>query len=204
MPVEEFGGSTFDEYQRAYSVLAGQLETIMGTVQSNRHLWIRPARLITQCAPGHCGCACHRVEDNAAILSSETQLDAEEGFVLDATELVAEAMNERKWTKTQLAQALGVRESEVVKRLQGRRNLTLRNFAAMLHVLGYDVQLKKHSHQTEKPVPFMEAHANSRIRDVVQGSSNEDAITRADIEAAQVDGNIRAWAEVDIRPEEED
>lgn len=66
---------------------------------------------------------------------SEALLE-EERLVLSATEAVYEAMEEKGVNGRQLAERLGVRPSEVSQRLSGRRNLTLRSFAAMLHVLG--------------------------------------------------------------------
>lgn len=70
------------------------------------------------------------------------RLYAQSSLVIDATELVAEAMEERGWTYQRLATALGVRKSEVRRRLQGRR-LTVRQVADMLHVMGYDVRIAK-------------------------------------------------------------
>jgi transcriptional regulator with XRE-family HTH domain len=61
---------------------------------------------------------------------------AEERLVLAATESVYEAMENAGVNSRQLAAKLGVRPSEISQRLSGRRNLTLRSLAAMLHVLG--------------------------------------------------------------------
>ncbi|MGV0778744.1 helix-turn-helix domain-containing protein [Mycolicibacterium elephantis] len=67
---------------------------------------------------------------------------AEERLVLSATEMVHEAMAAADKNKQELAELLGVRPSEVSQRLSGRRNLTLRTLARMLHVLGFRVELK--------------------------------------------------------------
>lgn len=81
-------------------------------------------------------------------------LDAEEGLVLDATELIAEAMVERECTRAELAQAIGMRKSWVTKRLRGKREMNLREFAAMMHVLGYDVRVTKHGHEENQWLPL--------------------------------------------------
>ncbi|MGV9677221.1 helix-turn-helix domain-containing protein [Nocardia sp. NPDC003482] len=69
-------------------------------------------------------------------------LVAEERLVLAATEMVHEALEATNTTKRQLADMLGVRPTEISQRLSGRRNLTLRSLARMMHVLGYGVGLE--------------------------------------------------------------
>ena len=73
----------------------------------------------------------------------EERLYVEKKLIFDATELVAEAMAERGWTKKRLADALKVRASEITQRLRGRRNLTLRSLADMLHAMGYEARISK-------------------------------------------------------------
>jgi len=75
--------------------------------------------------------------------ADERRLYAQKSLIFDATELVAEAMEERGWTRKRLANALSVRASEITQRLRGKRNLTLRSLADMLHVMEYDVRLAK-------------------------------------------------------------
>lgn len=67
---------------------------------------------------------------------------AEERLILAATELVHEAMENCAVNKKELAERLGVQPSEVSQRLKGKRNLTLRSFAAMLHQLDSSVELR--------------------------------------------------------------
>lgn len=67
---------------------------------------------------------------------------AEERLVVAASELTSEALERRGRTRTWLAQQLGVRLPEISQRLSGRRNLTLRSFAAMLHELDYDLEVR--------------------------------------------------------------
>jgi len=75
--------------------------------------------------------------------AEERRLYAQKSLIFDAAELVTEAMEERGWTRKQLADALKVRASEITQRLRGKRNLTLRSLADMLHVMGYEVRLSK-------------------------------------------------------------
>lgn len=66
---------------------------------------------------------------------------AEERLVLSATEMVYEALEHTGHSKKFLAGKLGVSRSEVSQRLNGKRNLTLRTLAAMLHQLGMKAEL---------------------------------------------------------------
>ncbi|UXA12395.1 helix-turn-helix transcriptional regulator [Mycobacterium sp. SMC-8] len=66
---------------------------------------------------------------------------AEERLVLAATEAVHDAMAEKGVNGQQLAALLNVKPSEVSQRLSGKRNLTLRTLAQMLHVLGKEADL---------------------------------------------------------------
>lgn len=75
--------------------------------------------------------------------TGERRLYAEKSLIFDAAELVAEAMEERGWTRKRLADALEIRASEITQRLRGKRNLTLRTLAGMLHVMDYDVRIEK-------------------------------------------------------------
>ncbi|MFI6999044.1 helix-turn-helix domain-containing protein [Nocardia sp. NPDC050175] len=74
--------------------------------------------------------------------SESDALFAEERLVLAANELVYEAMHATGKNKKQLADLLKVRPTEVSNRLSGRRNLTLRSLARMMHALGFDVELR--------------------------------------------------------------
>lgn len=69
------------------------------------------------------------------------RLLSEERLILSATEQVHEAMECAKVSKKTLAERLAVSKSEIGQRLSGRRNLTVRSLAAMLHELGYEATL---------------------------------------------------------------
>jgi transcriptional regulator with XRE-family HTH domain len=65
------------------------------------------------------------------------QMLSEERLILACTELVYKAMDEAGVeTKQELADLLHVSKNEVGQRLSGKRNLTIKTLAAMLHVLG--------------------------------------------------------------------
>lgn len=70
------------------------------------------------------------------------RLLAEERLIFRATELIAEAMEHRGITRKQLAEAVGVSQGEISQRLSGRRNLTLRSLAQMLHALHADIDVR--------------------------------------------------------------
>jgi len=79
------------------------------------------------------------------------RLVAEETALLEASELVAECLEERQVTRSALADRLGVSRSEVTQRLNGKRNLTVRTLGAMLHELGYRLRFETHDFARERP-----------------------------------------------------
>lgn len=75
---------------------------------------------------------------------------AEERLVIAATELACEGLERRGVSRSWLADRLGVNLSEVSQRLSGRRNLTLRSLAAMLHELGFSLELRLQEEQATR------------------------------------------------------
>lgn len=69
------------------------------------------------------------------------RLLSEERLILEATESVYDAMDRSQLKKSDIASKLGVSKSEVGQRLSGRRNLTVRSLAAMLHTLGFEAKI---------------------------------------------------------------
>lgn len=67
---------------------------------------------------------------------------AEEAALIDASELIAAAMEARGLSRSDLARLLNVSRSEVTARLRGDRNLTVRSLASTLHALGAKLELK--------------------------------------------------------------
>lgn len=76
---------------------------------------------------------------------------AEERALVDVAELVSEAIEARRTSRKALAEKLGIARSEITQRLSGRRNLTVRSLAAMLHELDYDLQLRVRDRQHARP-----------------------------------------------------
>lgn len=66
---------------------------------------------------------------------------AEERALIEATELVAERMEARGLTRSALANRLGIGRSEITQRLNGKRNLSVKTLASMLHELGYRIRI---------------------------------------------------------------
>jgi transcriptional regulator with XRE-family HTH domain len=70
------------------------------------------------------------------------RLLSEERLILEASEIVCEALEKRGRLRSELAQDLGISASEISQRLGGRRNLSLRTLADMLHVLDYGLEVR--------------------------------------------------------------
>jgi transcriptional regulator with XRE-family HTH domain len=70
------------------------------------------------------------------------KLAAQEELILAVTEAIWEELNRQRWTKSQLAEALGTTPANVTQWLNGSRNLTLRTLADIGRVLGVRVQLQ--------------------------------------------------------------
>lgn len=66
---------------------------------------------------------------------------AEESAMVDASELIAEALEASGLSKAELARKLNVSRSEITERLRGDRNITVRVLAATLHALGARLEL---------------------------------------------------------------
>ncbi|MEJ1087257.1 helix-turn-helix transcriptional regulator [Microbacterium sp. Mu-80] len=66
---------------------------------------------------------------------------AEESAMVDASELIARALEASGMSQADLARILGISRSEVTARLKGERNITVRKLAATLHALGATLTL---------------------------------------------------------------
>lgn len=81
---------------------------------------------------------------------------AEESVMVDAGELIAEAMERAGLSRSDLARKLGVPRSEITARLSGERNITVRNLAKTLHALGAKLVLDiEREPAQEQPDPSM-------------------------------------------------
>lgn len=70
---------------------------------------------------------------------------AEEAAMVDASELIAAALEASGMSQADLARALNVSRSEVTARLGGQRNLTVKSLAATLYALGAELKLSSGS-----------------------------------------------------------
>lgn len=84
---------------------------------------------------------------------------AEERAILAASELVAEALEVRGVNRSSLANSLGVKLSEVSQRLSGKRNLTMRSLAGMLHELDYGLEVRLIDRRAARKVVYHGARA---------------------------------------------
>lgn len=66
---------------------------------------------------------------------------AQEAAMVDAAELIAEALERSGMSQAELARALGIARSEVTARLRGERNITVRKLAETLHALDSTLEL---------------------------------------------------------------
>jgi transcriptional regulator with XRE-family HTH domain len=66
---------------------------------------------------------------------------AEEAAVVDASELIAEALDQSGITRAELARRLNVNRSEVTSLLEGERNISVKKLARTLHRLGFRLSL---------------------------------------------------------------
>lgn len=66
---------------------------------------------------------------------------AEEQIVVEAAEVVSEALEEQAVSRKEFADRLDMRPSHVSELLSGERDLTIRDLAVMLHVLGYQLAI---------------------------------------------------------------
>jgi transcriptional regulator with XRE-family HTH domain len=69
------------------------------------------------------------------------RLYAIEGLVTDAAELVARLMEQQGVNKAELARRLGKSRAWATQLLNGKANMTMRTFAAVVHALGAEVKL---------------------------------------------------------------
>lgn len=84
---------------------------------------------------------------------------AEERLMVQAVEAVYEALEGANVSRAELASRIGVKPSEISQRLSGKRNLTMRSFADMLHSVGKTVKFVL---EPEHPRGFVLLHVEGR------------------------------------------
>lgn len=75
---------------------------------------------------------------------------AQEAAMVDASELIARALEASGLSQADLARKLGVSRSEITARLKGERNITVRTLAETLHALGERLALSLDHHDTRR------------------------------------------------------
>jgi len=70
--------------------------------------------------------------------------------ILDASNLVSEAMHEKGMSQNELAKHIDVSKGYVSRLLSGSENVSLKNIARILHLLGKDLVLEVNSISSEK------------------------------------------------------
>ncbi|GAA3318873.1 helix-turn-helix domain-containing protein [Arthrobacter ramosus] len=108
---------------------------------------------------------------------------AEEAAMVDASELIALAMEKAQVGRSDLARLLRVPRSEITARLSGDRNITVRNLAKTLHVLGarlaLDIEVEEPVTTPSRGQLIRDAYINSggpRTRHVHETHQNVDRI----------------------------
>lgn len=72
----------------------------------------------------------------ADLKDSYSEEYAQTEALLDAANLISEAIEQRKINQTELAELLGVSRGYVSRLLSGNENMSIKNVARVLHVLG--------------------------------------------------------------------
>lgn len=106
---------------------------------------------------------------------------AEEAAMVDASELIAHALETSGMSRADLARALNVTRSEVTERLRGDRNITVRNLAATLHALGATLKLDCNlpvAHVVREPIDM------AKYRGWSQSYSVHEPLTRRESDPA--------------------
>lgn len=75
---------------------------------------------------------------------------AQEAAMVDASELIARALEASGMSQADLARELGVSRSEITARLKGERNITVRTLAETLHALGHRLALSLEHQDTPR------------------------------------------------------
>ncbi|MGA2329351.1 MAG: helix-turn-helix transcriptional regulator [Bryobacteraceae bacterium] len=103
------------------------------------------------------------------------RLYAIEGLVTGAAELVARLMEQQGVNKAELARRLGKSRAWATQLLNGKANMTMRTFAAVVHALGAEVKLTARSQAARST--NLKPHARSvTIDPALPGSAMQDRL----------------------------
>lgn len=106
------------------------------------------------------------------------RLMAEETLLLDVTEKIWDALEERGLTKADLSRRLGQSKSHVTQLLNGSRNMTLRTLADIAYALDLPVRVRFESEQDNAcwhaaDAIVLDFHRRARVEGPVE-SANTD------------------------------
>ncbi len=87
---------------------------------------------------------------------ADSQEIAAERLLIEAAELICEALAARDVSRAELARRLSVPAAEITMRLRGTRNMTLRSLGSTLHALGYEVAVELRD--CEPIAPILQMH----------------------------------------------
>lgn len=94
---------------------------------------------------------------------------AEEAAMVDAAELIADALSESGMSRVELARILQVSRSEITARLRGERNITVRSLAATLHALGRQIEFRSIPEPAaERPAVYRNWQLSADVTDHVE------------------------------------
>ncbi|WP_417554331.1 helix-turn-helix domain-containing protein [Microbacterium sp.] len=92
------------------------------------------------------------MNEEAVFPIGDTHYDAvyaQEAAMIDASELLATALETSGISRAELARRLGVSRGEITDRLKGERNITIRTLAETLHALGERLVLNSELPRTD-------------------------------------------------------
>jgi len=111
---------------------------------------------------------------------------ATEAAMVDASELIAHALETSGMTQADLARKLNVSPSEITSRLRGERNITVSSLAKTLHALGQELELRLVPPVTAQEEPYRRWKA-------------ESSRTREDAKSQSHKHSTSEWARVEAR-----
>jgi transcriptional regulator with XRE-family HTH domain len=92
--------------------------------------------------------------------SKRRRLLRQEELILDVTELLSGALEERHLTKSDLAEKLGKTKGFVTQVLSGNRNLTLRTIADIADALAFRIRMRREKLPGIQTAPARESRAS--------------------------------------------
>ncbi len=116
--------------------------------------------------------ACNHADDLYVRMkeSGMGKIDAQEDLILATTEAIWKVLEERKWSKADLARAMHTSRANITQLLDGSRNMTLRSLSDIAFVLGIEVhvQLIHRNHAPLEPPTQTDLHCQEHKRERIE------------------------------------